>query len=58
MDRQESPRNAFIAARDAGDERAMLAALERWLAPESLSDEALFELLVLFEAPAFAERNW
>ena len=35
----------------------MLAALERWLAPGSLTDEPLLELLMLFEAPEFAGRK-
>jgi hypothetical protein len=35
----------------------MLAALEQWLAPGSLSDEALLELLMLCKAPAFVGRK-
>lgn len=57
VDRPQSPRDAFFAARQAGDARATLAALESWIAPDSLNDEALLELLVVFEAPEFAGRK-
>lgn len=49
------PRDAFIAARDARDVRAMLAALESWL--DVLTDETILELLVLCDAPEFADRK-
>lgn len=54
---QDPHRDALLAARAAGDPRAILAALEPWLAPTSLCDEALLELLVELESPVFAERK-
>lgn len=57
VDRPEPPRDALFAARQAGDTKATLAALERWLAPEAIDDEGLLELLVALEAPELAGRK-
>lgn len=57
MPAPDAPRDALLAARAGGDPRAILAALDPWLAPASLCDDAVLELLVELESPLFAGRK-